>query len=484
VIQWTIWRQPLPSAAALARRAASSPVVALVLALGLMALVAALDYATGYELRFAVFYLVPIALATWSGGWRAGVVIVALSSLFWLVSFRTTHPYSGELFFYWEDGAMAAVFLAFVVLLARLRVALLRADERFLLVLDELHAAVCVVDQHTDTVLYANRSLTRLIEADPLTLHGADLAKRFGQSDVATVGARSESADSGFVSREVRDETNGRWYLVQSGPIPWKSSRRVSLHVITDIAEQKHAQALKRQHRDMLHQTARLSALTEFAASLAHEVNQPLMAIASYNGACLRILQASEIDRDELATALQGSRDQALRAGRIIGRVRNFFRSRQPQASFCDINALVRESLELMETQLDNSSMVTIVSLSAGLPMIHVDQTLLVQVIVNLLQNAIDAMDESLPSRRRLRVSTARTDRDGIVFSVKDMGTGIAEAIGDRIYAPFFTTKSKGLGLGLSICRSIVEAHGGRLWHTANSDVGCAFHFSLPVETD
>lgn len=486
-MQWSM-REPWPAVAVLLRRAAASPVAALVLALVLMAWVAALDYATGYELRFAIFYLVPIALATWGGGWRAGTLIVALSSLFWLVSFRTMHPYSGELFFYWEDGVMMAVYLAFVLLIARLRVALARADERFLLVLEELHAAVYVADEDTGKILYANRSLARVVNADPHLLEAEDLGRRFGHADAAAQSARSpdnKSANGGFVSREVRDEASGRWYLVQAGPIPWKSRRRVSLHVITDISEQKHAQALKRQHRDLLHQTARLAALSEFAASLAHEVNQPLMAIASYNGACLRMLDgAPGFDKKDLVTALQGSRDQALRAGRIIGRVRDFFRSRQPRASYCDINALVRESLELMETQLEDNSMMTVLSLSEALPMVHVDRTLLVQVIVNLLHNAIDAMEESPPSRRRLGVSTAHAADGAIVLSVSDQGSGIADGIGDRLYAPFFTTKAKGLGLGLSICRSIVEAHGGRLWHSANADRGCTFHFILPPEID
>ena len=483
-MQWTTSQRPPSSVAARVRRAASSPAAAIVLSLLLVALVAAIDYATGYELRFAILYLVPIALATRAAGLRAGVLIVALSSLSWLVSFRTSHPYTGELFFYWEDGAMMAVFLAFVVLIARLRVALIRADERFLVVLEELHAAVYVADQDSGKVLYANRSLTRMLNADPRTLDAADLDRRFGQGDHSAAGAGSESANGGFVTREVRDETSGRWYLVQVGPIPWKSSRRVSLHVITDIGEQKHAQALKRQHRDMLHETARLAALSEFAASLAHEVNQPLMAIASYNGACLRMIEAGGFDQNELVAALQGSRDQALRAGRIISRVRDFFRSRQPQASYCDINALVLESLELMETQLENHSMVTVLSLSGTLPMVQADQTLLVQVIVNLLQNAIDAMEESPPSRRRLRVSTALDNNGAIELSIADHGSGVPAAIGDRLYTPFFTTKSKGLGLGLSICRSIVEAHGGRLWHSANPDRGSTFHFTLPLEAD
>jgi len=478
-------RKLLAWSAALARRAGGNPAAALAAAFVLAALVAALDYATGYELRFAVLYLFPIAVATWTGGLRAGALMVGISGLFWLASFRSTHRYSGEIFFYWEGVVMVAVYITFVLLLTRLRVALTRADERFVRVLDELHSAVYVTDQDSDRILYANQSLSRLIEADPRTLGAAALHERFGLGDAAvdaTQHGRDESPATGFVSREVRARRGGRWYLVQVGPIPWKSGRTVSLQVITDISEQKHAQALKRQHQDILHQTARVTALAEIASSLAHEVNQPLMAIASYNDACLRVLGATHFDKNDLVTALQRCREQALRAGRIIGRVRDFIRSRRPTPGRCDVNALVRESLELLEAQLEDKAVTIDVSLPGDLPMTHADQTLLVQVIVNLVQNAIDAMEQCAPSDRRLSLQTATAPDGAIVVSVSDRGAGIPEGVVDQIFTPLITTKARGLGLGLSICRSVVEAHGGRIWHSANPEGGCSFHFSLPAE--
>ncbi|MFZ4536505.1 sensor histidine kinase [Propionivibrio sp.] len=484
---WAAPQQPLPWAAAFTRWATNSPVAASGLALVLVALVATLDQATGYELRFAILYLVPIALATWAGGLRAGVAIVAVSSLFWLVSFGSTHPYKGDFFFYWEGVAMVVIDIAFVLLLARLRFALTRADERFVRVLEELHAAVYVADQDSGRILYANRSLARMIDTDPRTLSAEDLGKRFGLGEVTTesvLGEHKELIDAEFVSREVRDPMSGRWYQVQVVPIPWKSSRSVSVQVITDISEKKRAKALKQQHQDMLHQTARLAALAEIATSLAHEVNQPLMAIASYNDACLRLLAAPVFDKAQVVTALQRSREQALRAGRIIGRVRDFIRSKRPSPTHFDINALVRESLELLENQLEDSAVTAELSLSEGLPMTHADRTLLIQVIVNLVQNAIDAMDKSPPSSRRLGVSTAKAADGAIVVSIADQGEGIPEAISVRLYTPLFSTKSHGLGLGLSICRSVLEAHGGRIWHSTNPDGGCTFHFTLPPEID
>ncbi|WP_291994860.1 ATP-binding protein [Candidatus Accumulibacter sp. ACC003] len=487
-MQCTVEQQARPpSSGACQRWVGGRPAATIALTLALVVLVAALDYATGYELRLAILYLIPIAFATWAGGTRAGVVIVAVSTLSWLASFRSMNPYSGVVFFYWEGVVMVAMYLTVVVLLARLRVALSEADARFFRVLEELHAAVYVADEDSGAVLYANRGLLRLLDGEPQALGGKALDERFGCRDSrtgASHGARSEAAGTAFVAAEVRDQSNGHWYLVQAGPIPWNGGQRVSLKVITDISEQKNAQTLKRQHQEMLHQTTYLAALGEIATSLAHEVNQPLTAIASYKDACLRMLAATDVDRKQLVAAMKRCREQALRAGRIIGRVRDFVRSRRPHPSQCDINALLREALELMETQLEDSAVTVELSLSDALPINHADRTLLVQVIVNLIQNGIDAMATSPPSRRKLSVSTATAADGSFVVAVADQGVGISQAIEERLYLPFVTTKSQGLGLGLSICRSVVEAHGGHLGHSANADGGATFHFSLPPEPD
>jgi C4-dicarboxylate-specific signal transduction histidine kinase len=455
-----------------------------VTALLLVACVAALDYVTGYELRLAVLYLLPIAFSTWTGGRRAGMLIVAAASLCWLVTFRSTHAYSREIFFYWEGLVMFAVYITFVWLLARLHVALRRADERFLRVLEELHAGVYVIDHDRARIVYANRRLASMMNKNPLSMGVADLEARFCGAMGAAIGEPSSrstrSREAPFVSGEVRDLATGRWYLVQAGPVPWNKSGHVSLKVITDITEQKHAQSLKQQHREMLHQTARLSALTEIASTLAHEINQPLMAIASYNDACLRLLRRPEIDRSDVIAALEKCRGQAIRAGEIISRMREFIRSRHPRPIHCDINAIVRESLDLADTQIEDRCVTVRLRLADALPLTQADPTLLVQVVVNLVQNAIDSMQSSAPTQRALTISTAMHTDGSIIVSVSDRGQGLPDGIGDELYRPFFTTKPQGLGLGLSICRSVVEAHGGRLWHDADQGPGCTFHFTVP----
>jgi len=470
---------PQADALALLRRIVASPVAAYGLALLMVALVAALDRATGYELRFAVLYLAPIVLAAWVGGLTAGVLFVALSCFLWLLSFGSSHPYSGDFFFYWEGVAMLAVEIAFVFLLTRLRVALSRADERFVHVLEELQAAVYVADHDSGRILYANHNLARLLDADPDSLDARELGERFGITPLATPQGQTE-----FVSREIRNPASGRWYLVKSGPIPWTSRRQVSLQVITEITELKQAQALKRQNQEMLHQTARLASLAEIASTLAHEVNQPLMAIATYNDAGLRMLGGTRFNKDDLVTALQRSREQALRAGKIIRGVRDFIRSRRTTPTDCDINALVRHALDLLETPLDENGIDVALSLSDTPLQARADQTLLVQVILNLAQNAIEAMAKNDPARRKLSIASTRTAEGTIIVSVSDQGRGIPADLGEQPYMPLFTTKMQGMGLGLSICRSVVEAHGGRIWHGKNVDGGCSFHFSLPSENE
>ncbi|MFO1206658.1 MAG: ATP-binding protein [Burkholderiales bacterium] len=396
-----------------------------------------------------------------------------------------SHAYSQEIFFYWEGLAMFAVYVAIVWLLARPAQRVAPCRRKILRVLEELHAGV-----HGDGPRPRKPSV-RESQNGQYARRGA-LVAAGSRSRAALLGgalaahpaatAPAPRAQGAFVSAEVRDLATGRWYLVQTGPVPWSRNRRVSLKVITDISEQKHASSLRQQHRDMLHRTARLAALTEIASTLAHEVNQPLMAIASYTDACLRLLAQPEArsrrsrrgDREAPPTGDPGSE--------MISRMREFIRSRHPQPRECDVNAVVRESLDLADVHLEEAGVNVEVALAKDLPATHADPTLLAQVVINLLQNAIDAMRGCAQQERSCRVSTGVNSDGSILVSVADRGGGSPDGIGDAPYQPFFTTKPQGLGLGLSICRSVVEAHGGHLWHEADPEGGCIFRFTVPPE--
>ena len=459
------------------------PRLGFIAAVGLMLAIAVLDYVTGYELRFGILYLIPIAVAAWTGGRNIGFLISSASSLFWLLGFRSVSLYPRQVHSLWEAAVMLFFFTVFVILLIRLRTALTQADERFLRVLEEMAAGICVIDQQSGAMLYANWRLKKMMASDPLSMSAAEFESYFIGSTAAEHAPLLVEVETGshFSSREARNKKTGRWYIIHSGHIPWEPGQRAELKVITDITEQKQAQALKRKHQEILNITARRAALAEIASTVSHEINQPLMAIASYNDACLRLLSSPDYKKEEVISALQKCRKQAMRAGHIIVRMREFIRRRHPTPAQFDMNAMLSEAVELTQFHWEDAGVSVKLILSDALPSVFADRTLLLQVAINLIQNAIDAMRACPLTERKLIIATD-IKTDSIVVSVQDQGEGISEADLSELYTPFFTTKPQGLGLGLSICKSVVEVHGGRLWVTQNTDAGCTFHFTVPAE--
>lgn len=445
-----------------------------------------LDAITGYELRLNALYLLPIAIATWNAGRNAGLSTTAAATLCWVLSFNSTHGYTRPLFFYWDGIVLVTTFTIFVILLARLHHALRSADQRFVRLLDEMNSGVYVSDPTTDGLLYANKRLAVLLATDPAALSAGALAHRFGNGGTRSEHTAKHGMDatvSGFHAEERCDSVNGRWYLVQSGPIPWRKAQSARMTVVTDITDRRHAQLLRQENQDMLHRTARLSALAESTSTLAHEINQPLTAIVTYHDACLRLLARKTPTHGELAQALEKSRIQAMRAADIVKRIRDAVRRKHPQPALCNLNEIIRESIDLIDTRIENDGVLTDFALADDLPSLVADRFLLVQVMVNLLENAVDAMHSLDQHHRRLAITTCRQPDGMIAVSIRDHGSGIPANIRENLYTPFLSTKPNGLGLGLSICRSAVEAHGGRLWHSPNADGGTIFHFTLATET-
>jgi len=446
-------------------------------AAALILIVAAADYATGYEIRLSILYLGPIALAAWSAGTAMGMAAAAASTVLWLFSFRTEHFYLHPGYFLWEAAVMLCGFLAYALLIARLRRALTQADERFFGLIEEMHAAVYVADEQRDRIVYANAEMMRIAGA-AATLTPRQFERQFlaeaGGGDVPT-------SEKGFSSGTVKDARSGRWYLMQSGPIPWGSKPEVKLKVLTDITEQKNSELLREKHLEIMHRAAKLATLAEIASTLAHEINQPLMVIATYTDACQRLLEAGEADRGEIATALQKCHAQAVRAASIIERLREFVRQPQYRPGPCDRRALVLDAVDMMRPQLDEAQVaVDLAQVAPGLPIVA-DRILLVQLLVNLIRNAIDAMRDVAPAARTLCIAVSKQEADAVRFAVADRGIGFDTAAADQMFSPFYTTKADGLGLGLAICRSVAEAHGGRLWAEGNAGGGAVFCLSLPA---
>jgi PAS domain S-box-containing protein len=227
-----------------------------------------------------------------------------------------------------------------------------------------------------------------------------------------------------------------------------------------------------------------MMAMGEMAASIAHEINQPLAAIAINAAAGLRWLAAATPDLDEASRALTHIVNDARRASEVIGGIRLMFKRDNQATALQDVNELIREVLTLVRSEVENHRVVIYPQLLDDLPQVPVNRIQLRQVIVNLLMNAVDAMDAVTDSARVVRIKTEIYDPNYLLIAVEDTGTGIDPKNIDRIFDAFFSAKPNGMGMGLSICRSIIEAHGGRVWATTNVPRGAVFQFTLPRQRE
>jgi two-component system sensor histidine kinase DctS len=248
---------------------------------------------------------------------------------------------------------------------------------------------------------------------------------------------------------------------------------------VLDITERKRAEELSRQHQDKLQRTARLITMGEMASTLAHELNQPLSAIASYATGCLNRLAAGDAEAEELEAPLNKLAVQAQRAGHIIRRIHDFVRKSEPLVAPCALNDVVEGVVVFLEAEARKRSIKVDLEMDTPSPQVDADRILIEQVILNLARNAMEAMGHTPRSRRRLDIAVRRLEGYAQV-EVADSGSGIAEEVAASLFTPFFTTKEEGMGMGLNICRSIIEAHHGRLWFETNPEGGSVFRFTLP----
>lgn len=452
----------------------SNPVHAAITAIGVVILIAIADFATVYKMRLAMLHTIPIALATWVSGARSGVWAGIVAVTGWAMGFHLTHAYLDPFYYYWEAIMLMMTFTIVIGLLHSLRAALARADKRFLHVLEGLPAGIFVTERKSGKLLYANRHFSTMV-GEPVEEHVAQFEQGLQEN---LVSRTAQTDDSVFRYSEVRDEESGHWYLVQSGPIQWEDNRPVQLKVLMDITDAKQAEALRQQHHELLNISARNAVLAEIASMLGHELNQPLMAIAAYLDASKLLLSKNKPDVAEVRKALQKSRAQVSRASDILEHTRSFLRRRVPSFMQSDINEIARDAVQSLELELQDSDIQVELELGDNMPDVMFDSTLVQQVVINLLRNAVDALSGS-PQPRHITLRTATCPDLGLQVSIVDNGPGVPEEIRDRLFTPFVTTKTQGLGLGLCICRSIIEAHGGTLWFSANESGGASFHFTL-----
>ena len=250
-----------------------------------------------------------------------------------------------------------------------------------------------------------------------------------------------------------------------------------------DITERRNAEEELRQRDAELAHVTRVGTMGEMATVLAHEVNQPLGAIANYAGTCVHLLASDQASSDVLRNALSQIDQQARRAGEVINRLKRFVASTAPNISVVDLNELIREVCGLMRSQIQTHRSSLRLNVDDSMPIVQVDTVQIQQVLVNLLQNALEAMVEIEPADSCIIITSATT-ADGAQVSVCDRGQGMSPHVVDKLFEPYFSTKPRGLGMGLRISQRIIQAHGGSLSASTNPDGGATFQFTLPIKTD
>ncbi len=384
----------------------------------------------------------------------------------------------------------------------RIREQLSASHERFTTVLEALDAAVSVAPLGSDELLFANRLYRQWFDSQSgghlLLAAQAGVAPPPSTAEIvaddvdALAGLPTDpltGANSG--SAEIYVATLGKWLEVRSRYLSWVDGRLAQMVIATDITTRRQAEALSAAQAERAQSASHLITMGEMASSMAHELNQPLTAINNYCNGMLARIAARQISEKELLVALEKTARQAHRAGSIILRIRSFVKRSEPNRSEADVRTLIEEAAELADIELRRHNVRLIYHIAARLPRLWVDPILIEQVLVNLLKNAAESIEQAQrPSARRnveLRVMPKTQDEQRVVeFSVVDTGRGLAPEVMQRLYEAFFSTKADGMGIGLNLCRSIVESHHGRI-HAENiyngADVtGCRFSFWIPVD--
>jgi len=365
---------------------------------------------------------------------------------------------------------------------------------QFQSLLDACVDAVVIIDHH-GLVENVNPAACRLFGHEPGEMLGQNVAMLMPESDARVhdhhIGRYLETGEAHIIGigRDVyaqRKDGSRFPVALAIGQLAGANPPRFVgfMHDLTgrhqDTAQRIAAQEAVREARDRLTHVARLSTLGEMTTGLAHEINQPLTAIAMYARAAERLATQPDPELGEVVQALQQIASQALRAGEVIRRLRALVRHRHHEEELLDLNAVVRDLVVLAESDARMHHVRIELRLADDLPQVLGDTVQLQQVMLNLVRNAIDAVQQVPEQDRVVTLGTTRTAL-GVELSVCDRGAGLDPAIEGRLFEAFATTKPEGTGLGLAISRSIVESHGGKLAWKANTPQGCCFQFHLPA---
>ncbi|MEY2735158.1 MAG: Sensor protein FixL, partial [Pseudomonadota bacterium] len=285
-----------------------------------------------------------------------------------------------------------------------------------------------------------------------------------------------------------KDGTRFEVLIIEAPLVSTQGEQTGWMSAILDISEQRRVEELSRASQERLQATARLATVGEMASLLSHELNQPLAAIASYANGSLNLMDHASKAGETLSDvhmALRRIAEQAGRAGRVINSVHDFVRRRDQAREPVAPRTLLDAISPLVSLQARKLGVQVRTELEAGLPAVVCDRTMVEQVLLNLARNGMQAMDRPECSQRvlvlQVRRAASNAQQGWLEFSVADCGSGIDPAVAEQLFTPFFTTKAEGMGLGLSLCRTVIEQHGGHLEHQPNTPAGTVFRFTLPT---
>ena len=302
---------------------------------------------------------------------------------------------------------------------------------------------------------------------------------RDGNSELTTELLEGKRQYFEMEKRYRRKDGNLIWVRVHVSLVSGKQiTPRFLLVIVDNITELKRAEEGLRDAQMTLAHVTRVATLGEMTASIAHEINQPLGALVNNANACLGWLSTENLE--EVRNSVELMLDDAQRASEIITRIRSLVKKAPPQKDWLDINQTIREVIGLARNEIQRNGVALETQLSDDMPLIFADRIQLQQVMLNLMMNAIEAMTQ-VTTPRELLISSEADDSKGVVVVVRDSGPGLDSKSLERLFEPFYTTKPQGMGMGLAICRSLIEAHGGRLWATTNAPHGAVFQFTLPI---
>lgn len=377
----------------------------------------------------------------------------------------------------------------------RIRQELAASHERFVAVLEGLDAAVSVLAIDRVEQLFANKLYRQWFGASAHGHHllsGQDPPAFAAQDNHDEVDAFAGLPAGEFINpqaqaHEIHVPALDRWFDVRQRYIQWVDGRVVQMLIATDVTARHQAEEVARTQEEKAQITSRLIAMGEMASSLAHELNQPLTAINNYCSGMIARLKNQSLPPQDLKATLEKTARQAQRAAAVIRRVRDFVKKSEPHRVLCRVQDIVHNTLELAEIELRRRNVRLFTHIAAGIPPLQADPILIEQVLLNLLRNAAESVDKAERTGVARSIELAiSADLQQATFIVRDNGTGVPEDVMSHLFEAFYTTKAEGLGIGLNICRSIIEFHQGRLWaeNQYNHDVltGCVFGFTLPLE--